>query len=72
MDICGEGKAPGKSDLLTLAEKSGLDGKTCREVLDQILEVARRFKIEAKNQPIRKTTVAEIDDAIQANIGRFV
>lgn len=71
MDICGEGKNPGRSHLLTLAEKSNLNKKTCEQIIDQTITVAQKFKLEAKNRPIRKIKVQEIDHAIQNMIKRL-
>jgi serine/threonine-protein kinase HipA len=35
MDICGEGKAPGRIHLLKLAELAALDRKACERTIDQ-------------------------------------
>ncbi len=71
MDICGEGKSPGREHLLTLAEKTDVDKKTALLYFDTVCSVAKKFKSFAKEKEIRTKTVTEIDRAIQANCKRL-
>ena len=71
MDICGEGRSPGRAHLLKLGEQGGLDTTSCEEILNQTQTVATQFKGEAKDWPIRKATIQKIDRAIQVNLKRL-
>jgi len=70
MDICGEGKNPGRSHLMDLAEEGGLEAETCSSIIEEIADAAAKFKMEAKNFPIRPATVAEIYETIEENLNR--
>jgi serine/threonine-protein kinase HipA len=71
MDICGEGLAPSKKDLLKLADQGGVKKAVAEEVIQRIAQVAGDFKKEAKNFSIRKTTVATISGHIEENRARM-
>lgn len=71
MDICGEGKNPDLTNLLALGEKAGLERKKCKEVINQVLEVASGFEKEAKNWPLQKSTLLLIHKSITANMKRL-
>ncbi|HEY8272193.1 MAG TPA: type II toxin-antitoxin system HipA family toxin [Pseudobdellovibrionaceae bacterium] len=71
MDICGEGRAPTKTHLLKLAEKSGIHIKVFEEILEEVTAAARQFKTEAKNWPLRTATIHTIHQTIQANSKRL-
>jgi serine/threonine-protein kinase HipA len=70
MDIMGEGKRPGSAHLIELGTKAGLDKKTCLTIIDEIIGCALLFRLKAKERPIRKKTIAEIDKIILENINR--
>ena len=70
MDIMGEGKHPGSEHLMELGTKAGLDKKICRAIMDEIIDCAINFKHRAKDRPIRKKTIDEIDKIILENIKR--
>jgi serine/threonine-protein kinase HipA len=67
MDICGEGKNPGREHLLMLALKTGVDKKKALFYLDQVCSVALKFREFAKGLDIRSETISEIDRAIQSH-----
>jgi serine/threonine-protein kinase HipA len=67
MDICGEGNNPGKEHLLNLALKTGIDKKKALFYLDEVSNVAQKFKVFAKEKNIRVETITEIDKIIQAH-----
>jgi serine/threonine-protein kinase HipA len=71
MDICGEGLAPSKKDLLKLADQSGVKKTVAEEIIQRIAQVAGDFKKAAKDFPIRKPTVASIGEHIEANRSRM-
>lgn len=68
MDICGEGKNPGKEHLLQLALKTGVDKNKALFYLDNVCGVALKFREFAKEADIRAETVSEIDRAIQSHL----
>jgi serine/threonine-protein kinase HipA len=68
MDICGEGKNPGKEHLLQLALKTGVDKKKALFYLDNVCGVALKFREFSKEKDIRAETVSEIDRAIQSHL----
>jgi len=71
MDVCGEGLAPSRADLLKLAGQADLKPTIAGETIDVIAQTAGRFKQEAANCAIRKATVAHISAAIEANRARM-
>lgn len=72
MDICGEGLAPARKDLLKLAEQGGLKKAVAQEVIQRIATVAADFKKASKDFPIRRATVSTVSDHIEANRARLV
>jgi serine/threonine-protein kinase HipA len=72
MDICGEGRDPGKKHLYQLAEKSGIGMESATQVILQVIEAASQFKQESKNLPIRLATVNAIFKTIQTNLRRLI
>jgi serine/threonine-protein kinase HipA len=71
MDICGEGLAPGRKDLLKLADQAGIKKGVAEESIERIATVAGEFKASAKGFAIRKTTLATIGERIEANRARM-
>ena len=72
MDICGEGRDPDRSHFFMLAEKGGLNRRSCEDIISHTLAVASNFKKESKNWPICAATVNKIDQAIKSNMKRLV
>lgn len=71
MDIFGEGRTPGHSHLMGLAEDTDLDLGTCQKIIDQVIQVAKKFKSEAQNLPIRQATINEVFSVINKNLERM-
>jgi serine/threonine-protein kinase HipA len=67
MDICGEGREPGRAHFSMLAEKAGIHSRDFVEIVDEVVVTAQQFKSEAKNWPIRSSTINTIYQAIHAN-----
>ena len=70
MDVCGEGRAIGRVHLLRLAKDSGLDENWARTQIEAVSALAGQFKTLAKDQPIRKNTVAMLERVILTNAKR--
>jgi serine/threonine-protein kinase HipA len=71
MDIMSEGKNPGRTHLMALAEDAGLEKDKCQKIIDDILQVAKKFKMSTKKYAIREKTINEITAVIAQNIRRF-
>jgi serine/threonine-protein kinase HipA len=71
MDICGEGLAPSRADLLKLADQSGLDRTACDAVIERITQTAGEFKAQARDFAIRRNTVLSMLRKIDANRSRM-
>ncbi len=70
MDVCGEGAAPGKRDLLRLATEAEVASETAREIIGRIVEVTASLKARLAEHPIRKTRQREVVEAVAANLAR--
>jgi len=70
MDVCGEGAAPDKRDLLRLAAEAEVAAETAREIIGRIVEVAASLKERLAEHPIRKTRQREVVSAVAANLDR--
>jgi len=68
MDICGEGRAPGLSDLIHLSEQVSLNKNKVKNIINEVSEVANQFKKMALKWPLRKKTIDQINKAIQINL----
>jgi serine/threonine-protein kinase HipA len=71
MDICGEGLAPSRADLLKLADQSGLNRAACGAVIERITQTAGEFKASARGFAIRRNTVLAMLRQIEANRSRM-
>lgn len=72
MAIEGEGRVPGKTNLMALATASGVDAAWAADALQRITAVAGRLKTLAKDYPIRAATRNKIAKAIEENRARMV
>jgi serine/threonine-protein kinase HipA len=72
MDICGEGLAPSRADLLKLADQSGLDRAACAGVIERIGDAAGGLKTRARDFAIRRNTVLSIARQVDTNRSRMV
>lgn len=66
MDIAGEGRKPGKAQLLQLAGSEGLDMALANQSLECMAAVAANFRQIAQDYPIRTNTRKQIGAAINA------
>lgn len=71
MDVCGEGRAPGKADLLKLAAEAEVPREKAGAVIDRIAAVAASFKARLADYPIRKLRQREVVAAVEANLARL-
>lgn len=71
MDVCGEGRNPGRENMLELARLGGADPAFAQTALDRALTVAGSFAARAKQHAIRPATVKAIRAAIEANRSRL-
>lgn len=71
MDVCGEGKQPGRAHLMRLAKDAEVDAEYAQSAMDAVCAVAERFAQEAAMFAIRKTTIRQIDALIKINLARF-
>ena len=72
MDICGEGRNPGKAHLLRLAKEAEVGLAYARENIAAVAAVAERFSEAAQMFAIRKTTITHINTLIQENRSRLL
>lgn len=71
MDVCGEGRAPGKADLLKLAVEAEVPRENAGVVIDRITAVAASLKARLADYPIRKLRQREVVASVEANLARF-
>lgn len=71
MDICGEGRAPAKADLLELASQTNIKRGDAITAIERISAVAGDFTQTARRFPIRKATVEQIAKKININRSRM-
>jgi serine/threonine-protein kinase HipA len=71
MDICGEGRAPGKAHLNRLAKDAGIDGAYAAHAIETVASVAGKFPDVAEEFPIRKTAIKAITGQVQGNLRRM-
>ena len=72
MDVCGEGRNPGKDHLLALAEKTDIPADYATNIISEVSSVAEKFTQAAKGFAIRRATVLEINARIKSNLSRMV
>ncbi|QOW24034.1 type II toxin-antitoxin system HipA family toxin [Lysobacter sp. H23M47] len=70
-DICGEGRAPTRKDLLRLADEAGIDTREALDIIARCVDVAGHFKVMAGEFPVRTGTVDHITGRIEANRRRM-
>ena len=71
MDVEGEGAAPGREHLLSLAQKAGLMEKEAKATIDKICAVSTRLKSMAAPYPLKKSNLSLINKTIAANRKRL-
>jgi serine/threonine-protein kinase HipA len=71
MDVCGEGRTPGKADLLRLAAEAEVLQAEAVEIIDKVAGVASSLKVRLADHPIRKVRQREVVDAVDANLDRL-
>jgi serine/threonine-protein kinase HipA len=72
MDVCGEGRAPGKADLMRLAAEAALPLTEAEAIIDKVAGVASNLKASLAECPIRKVRQREVVAAVNANLARLV
>lgn len=71
MDIEGEGRAPGRTHLMSLAKNAGLSAAPCKAIIERIADQALQFDTEARQHPISAETRQTVSKAISANLPRL-
>ncbi|MDP4028552.1 MAG: type II toxin-antitoxin system HipA family toxin [Gallionella sp.] len=71
MDVCGEGRVPGKADLLRLAAEAALPLAEATVIIDKVAGVASNLKASLADCPIRKVRQREVVAAVDANLARL-
>lgn len=71
MDVEGEGRAPARQHLLSLASKAGVRASVAADTIERIAMVAGDFSALVKACPIRSVTCAKMSRAIAANRQRM-
>lgn len=71
MDIEGEGRAPGRTHLMSLAKSAGLPSAPCNAIIKRMAEQALQFDSEARQHPISAETRQTVNKAITANLSRL-
>lgn len=72
MDVCGEGKHPGRAHLLRLAQEAEVPPEFATTTIDTVCNVAQQFAQKAAPFDIRKASVREMDAAVQLNVARLL
>ncbi len=74
MDVAGEGKQPGRSHVLKVAQEAGLSAKEAGQIIDQMLDQISpaEIKSSASTLPIRKATLLEVTRGIALNRKRLL
>jgi serine/threonine-protein kinase HipA len=68
MDICGEARRITRAHLLELAAKGGIKRDTALTSLERILDQVGRLGPRLTNLPVRRTSIATIRKAVNANL----
>jgi serine/threonine-protein kinase HipA len=68
MDICGEARRISRAHLLELAAKGGIKPRTAVTSLERILDQVGPFGPRLSNQPIRRSSIRPILQAVNANV----
>ncbi len=72
MDVCGEARAPGRTELLRLADEAAVPVAEARGVIDLIASVASNLNVRLADHPIRKLRQREVVSVVEANLARLV
>jgi serine/threonine-protein kinase HipA len=72
MDIEGEGRTPGRAELLKLANGNSIDLAWASETIEHVSVVAGGFGVLAKDYAIRPATRGKLAKAIEGNRKRMV
>jgi serine/threonine-protein kinase HipA len=72
MDVCGEARAPGRAELLRLADEAAVPVAEAHGVIDLIASVASNLKVRLADHPIRKLRQREVVRVVEANLVRLV
>ena len=70
-DICGEGRAPAREDLLRLADEADISQQEALDIIEKYTDVAGQFRIMAREFPIRNSTINDIAGRIEVNRRRM-
>lgn len=71
MDVCGEGRAIKRKDLMRLAKDAGVNADVASNTITVVSEVAHQFSAVAVEFPIRKATIKEVEILINANLAQL-
>ncbi len=71
MTIDGEGRAPGRSQLLAVAAAASISGHEAQTMFDQVAAAASRWQALAREVGVSAENVAAIERAIGKNLGRL-
>lgn len=58
--VAGEGRAPGRSHLMEVARRCGIDAVAAQKIIDRLREAMSALPALAADLPIRKTRLAEL------------
>jgi serine/threonine-protein kinase HipA len=72
MDVCGEARAPGRAELLRLADEAAVPVAEASGVIDLIASIASNLKVRLADHPIRKVRQREVVSVVEANLARLV
>lgn len=67
MDVCGEGRAVTRSNILELAKQGDVPLGFAQDCLDRTLSLVDELPTIAKNHPIRQATMRTIRSAVEGN-----
>ncbi len=68
MDICGEARRIERSHLLELSDKGGIKPGVAVTSLERILDQVGQFEPRLSKQPIRRSSIRSILQAVNANV----
>ncbi|MFH0935177.1 MAG: type II toxin-antitoxin system HipA family toxin [Pseudomonadota bacterium] len=71
MDVCGEGRVPGKAELLRLAVEAALPQAEAIAIIGAVAGVASNLKTILADYPVRKIRQREVVAAVEANLARL-
>lgn len=71
MDVCGEGRVPGKADLLRLAADAEVPAARAAEIIERMATIASNLRLRLGDYPVRKTRQREVVAAVEANLARL-